>query len=43
MQLHRQADVIAGVSVLALGDVEFEATVEASNRIQGERLVEVVG
>jgi hypothetical protein len=43
MQLHRQGEVIAGVSVLSLGDTDFDAVVASSNRIVGERLVEVVG
>jgi hypothetical protein len=43
MWLHRQGAVIAGVSVLDIGDTDFATVVDSTNAIVGERLVEVVG
>ncbi len=43
MWLHRQGAVIAGVSVLDIGDTDFATVVDSTNAIVAERLVEVVG
>lgn len=43
MWLHRQGAVIAGVSVLDIGDTDFATVVDSTNRIVGERLAEVGG
>lgn len=43
MWLHRQGAVIAGVSVLDIGDTDFAGWVDTANEIVSERLVEVVG